>query len=119
MFCPHLNHNITCSHCERDFLALVLGLLSLGVWRNFLEGLFFGKVVLLLIGRFTTRVWIGFLHDLVSVFHQNFLSEWLLFNICINCYLVVNFLILETLGSLHTSRLRLHVPMSKALSHLI
>jgi hypothetical protein len=53
-----------------------------------------------------------FLHDLVSVFHQNFLIEWLLFNIYIHCYLVVNFLILETLGSLHTSRLRLHVPIA-------
>jgi hypothetical protein len=44
------------------------------VWRNLLEELFFGKVVLYAIGRFTTRVWIGFLHDLVSVLHQNFLK---------------------------------------------
>jgi hypothetical protein len=52
-----------------------------------------------------------FLHDLVSVLHQNFLIEWLLFSIYIHCYLV-KFLILETLGSLHTSRLRLHVPIA-------
>jgi hypothetical protein len=89
MFSPHLDHNITCSHLRGDSLALVLGLLSLGVWRNLLGGLFFGKVVLYAIGRFTTREWLMLLHDLVSVFHQNFLSEWLLFNICINCYLVV------------------------------
>jgi uncharacterized membrane protein len=112
MISPHFDHNITCSPLEKSFLALVLGFLSLGVWRNLLGGLFFGKVVLYAIGRFTTRVWIGFLHDLVSVFHQNFLSEWLLFNICIYCYLVVICLILETLGSLHTSRLRLHVPIA-------
>jgi hypothetical protein len=56
MFSPHLDHNITCSHLRDHFLALVLGLLSLGVWRNLLEGLFFGKVVLYTIGRFTTRV---------------------------------------------------------------
>jgi hypothetical protein len=60
MFSPHLDHNITCSHLRDHSLALVLVLLSLGVWRNFLEELFFGKVVLYAIGRFTTRVWIGF-----------------------------------------------------------
>jgi hypothetical protein len=38
---------------------------------------------------------------------------------CINCYLVVICLTLETLGSQHTSRLWLHVPMNKAYSHLI
>jgi hypothetical protein len=38
---------------------------------------------------------------------------------CIHCYLVVVCLILETLGSQHTSRLWLHVPMNKAYSHLI
>ena len=72
---------------ERSFfLALVLVLLSLGVWRNFLEGLFFGKVVLYAIGRFTTRVWIGFLHDFVSAYY---LIEWLLFGIYIHYYLDV------------------------------
>ena len=89
------------------------------MWRNLLGRLFFGKVVLYAIGRFTIRVWIGFLHDLVSVLHQNFLIEWLLFSICIYCYLVVISLILETLGSQHTSRSWLYVPMNKALSHLI
>jgi hypothetical protein len=64
--------------CESDILALFLGLSSLGVRRNLLEGLFFWQVVLLFIGRFTTRFWIMLLHDLVSVFHQNFLNEWLL-----------------------------------------
>jgi hypothetical protein len=49
-------------------LALVLGFLSLGVWHNLLGGLFFGKVVLYAIGRFTTREWLMLLHDLVSVF---------------------------------------------------
>jgi hypothetical protein len=38
---------------------------------------------------------------------------------CIYCYLIVVSLILETLGSQHTSRLWLHVPMNKAYSHLI
>jgi hypothetical protein len=112
MFFPLLDHNITCSLVRDHSLALVLGFCLLEVWRNLLEVLFFGKVVLYAIGRFTTRVWIGFLHDLVSVLHQNFLIEWLLFSICIYCYLDVICLILETLGSLHTSRLRLHVPIA-------
>jgi hypothetical protein len=112
MFFPLLDHNITCSHLGEVILALVLCSCLLEVWRNLLEELFFGKVVLYTIGRFTTRVWIGFLHDLVSVLHQNFLIEWLLSSICIHCYLVVICLILETLRSLHTSRLRLHVPIA-------
>jgi len=58
MFSPHLDHNITGSHLRDHFLAFVLGLSSLGVRRNLLEGLFFGKVVLYTIGRFTTRCWI-------------------------------------------------------------
>jgi hypothetical protein len=89
MFFPLLDHNITCSLLERYLLALVLDSYLLEVWRNLLEELFFGKVVLIAIGRFTTRERLMLLHDLVSVFHQNFLSEWLLFNICIYCYLVV------------------------------
>jgi hypothetical protein len=75
MFFPLLDHNITCSLVRDHFLALVLCSCLFGVWRNLLEELFFGKVVLYAIGRFTTRVWIGFLHDLVSVLHQSFLSE--------------------------------------------
>ena len=89
MFFPPLDDNTTCSLLERYLLALVLGFCLLEVWRNLLEELFFGKVVLYAIGRFTTRVWIGFLHDLVSVLHQNFLIEWLLFSICIYYYLDV------------------------------
>jgi hypothetical protein len=89
MFFPLLDHNITCSHLRDHFLALVLDFSLLEVWRNLLEELFLGEVVLYAIGRFTTRVWIGFLHDFVSVLHQNFLIEWLLFSICIHYYLDV------------------------------
>jgi hypothetical protein len=59
---------------EKLLLALVLGLLSLGVWRNFLEGLFFGKVVLYAIGRFTTREWLMLFHEIVSVFSSKLLE---------------------------------------------
>jgi hypothetical protein len=75
MFFPLLDHNITCSHLEIILLALVLCSCLLEVWRNLLEELFFGKVVLYAIGRFTTRVGLSFLHDLVSVLHQSFLIE--------------------------------------------
>jgi hypothetical protein len=75
MFFPLLDHNITCSLLERYLLALVLDFYLLEVWRNLLEELFFGKVVLYAIGRFTTRVGLFFLHDLVSVLHQSFLIE--------------------------------------------
>jgi hypothetical protein len=75
MFFPLLDHNITCSPLEKSFLALVLCSCLLEVWRNLLEELFFGKVVLYAIGRFTTRVGLVFLHDLVSVLHQSFLIE--------------------------------------------
>jgi hypothetical protein len=88
MFFPLLDHNITCSHLERDLLALVL-FLSLGSVAQPLGGVIFWQSGAYAIGRFTTREWLMLLHDLVSVFHQNFLSEWLLFNICIYCYLVV------------------------------
>jgi hypothetical protein len=53
-----LDHNITCSHLEIILLALVLVFSLLEVWRNLLEDLFLGEVVLYAIGRFTTRVWI-------------------------------------------------------------
>jgi hypothetical protein len=59
---------------ERSFLAFVLGLSSLGVRRNLLEGLFFGKVVLYTIGRFTTREWLMLLHEIVSVFSSKLLE---------------------------------------------
>jgi hypothetical protein len=58
MFFPLLDHNTTCSHLERSLLALVLCFSLLEVWRNLLEDLFLGEVVLYAIGRFTTRVWI-------------------------------------------------------------
>ena len=41
--CDNMDHNITCSHLRDHLLAFVLGLSSLGVRRNLLEGLFFGK----------------------------------------------------------------------------
>jgi hypothetical protein len=75
MFFPLLDHNITYSLLERYLLALVLGICLLEVWRNLLEELFLCKVVLYAIGRFTTRVGLVFLHDLVSVLHQSFLIE--------------------------------------------
>jgi len=59
---------------EGQRFALVLGLLSLGVWRNLLEGLVFGKVVLYTIGRFTTREWLMLLHEIVSVFSSKILE---------------------------------------------
>jgi hypothetical protein len=74
MFFPHLIINITCSHLRDNFLAFVLGLSSLGVRRNLLEGLFFGKVVLYTIGRFTTREWLMLLHEIVSVFSSKLLE---------------------------------------------
>jgi hypothetical protein len=39
-----------------------------------LEGLFFGKVVLYTIGRFTTREWLMLLHEIVSVFSSKLLE---------------------------------------------
>jgi uncharacterized protein (DUF2062 family) len=75
MFFPLLDHKITCSHLRDHFLALVLDFSLLEVWRNLLEELFLCKVVLYAIGRFTTRVGLVFLHDLVSVLHQSFLIE--------------------------------------------
>ena len=75
MFFPLLDHNITCSLVRDHFLALVLDFSLLEVWRNLLEELFLCKVVLYAIGRFTTRVGLVFLHDLVSVLHQSFLIE--------------------------------------------
>jgi hypothetical protein len=97
-------------------LALVLVILALGVRRYYLEGLslayawcFYHWKVLQL----------GFdyaLHEFVSVFlMQNFLIEWLLIKYltCIVTLLLLC-LIIETLGSQHTSRLWLHVPMIKA-----
>jgi hypothetical protein len=74
MFFPLLDHNITCSPLEKSFLALVL-FLSLGSVALSLGSVIFGKVVLYAIGRFTTRVGLVFLHDLVSVLHQSFLIE--------------------------------------------
>ena len=68
MFFPLLDDNRTCSPLGERLLALVLMFLSLGVWRNLLGGLIFGKVVLYAIGRFTTRELLMLLHDLVSVF---------------------------------------------------
>jgi hypothetical protein len=56
------------------FLDFALGLSSLGVRRNLLEGLFFGKVVLYTIGRFTTREWLMLLHEIVSVFSSKLLE---------------------------------------------
>jgi hypothetical protein len=58
MFFPLNDHNITCSHCERDSLALVLDFSSLGGVAQLLKVLFLGEVVLCAIGRFTTRDWI-------------------------------------------------------------
>ena len=74
MFFPLLDHNITCSHLRDHSLAFVLVPLSLGVWRNLLGGLFFGKVVLFIIGRFTTREWLMLLHEIVSVFSSKLLE---------------------------------------------
>jgi hypothetical protein len=75
MFFPLLDHNITCSPLREVIFSSCLGSCLLEVWRNLLEELFFGKVVLYAIGRFTTRVGLVFLHDLVSVLHQSFLIE--------------------------------------------
>jgi hypothetical protein len=58
MFFPLLDHNITCSHLRETFSSC-LGFSLLEVWRNLLEELFLGEVVLYAIGRFTTRVWIN------------------------------------------------------------
>jgi hypothetical protein len=55
MFFPLIDHNITCSHLGERLLALVSWICLLEVWRNLLEELFLGEVVLYAIGRFTTR----------------------------------------------------------------
>jgi hypothetical protein len=55
---PLLDHNITCSLVRDHSLSFVLDFCLLEVWRNLLEDLFLGEVVLYAIGRFTTRVWI-------------------------------------------------------------
>jgi hypothetical protein len=119
MFFPLLDHNITCSHLRVTLLALVL--VSISFWSEALHlgRLLFGKWCYCSLEGLQLGFGFCFLHDLVSVLHQNFLIEWLLFSICIYCYLVVISLILETLGSQHTSRSWLYVPMNKALSHLI
>jgi hypothetical protein len=59
---------------ERSFLALVLGLSVSWSEAQPLGRLFFGKVVLYTIGRFTTREWLMLLHDLVSVFSSKLLE---------------------------------------------
>ena len=106
--------------CERYILSLLSWFFFSLEWGATSWRAIVWQVVLLFIGRFTTRIWIMLLHDLVSVFSSKLL-EWMVVDLtsCIYCYLVVVCLILETLGSQHTSRLWLHVPMNKAYSHLI
>jgi hypothetical protein len=80
MFSPHLDHNITCSLVRDTFLVFFLSWIFLSLWS---EAQLFGR---LLFGKWCSCSLEGlqlgfgfcFLHDLVSVFHQNFLNEWLL-----------------------------------------
>jgi hypothetical protein len=74
MFFPLLDHNITCSHLRDHFLALVLCSCLLEVWRNLLEELILGKVVLYAIGRFTTRVGFGFSSSSCKCFSSKLLD---------------------------------------------
>jgi hypothetical protein len=60
------------------FLAFVLGFFFSWSEAQPLGRLFFGKVVLYSLEGLQLGFGLCFLHDLVSVFHQNFLNEWLL-----------------------------------------
>jgi hypothetical protein len=75
---PSFNHNITCSHLRDTFLALVLGFSSLWSEAQPLGRLLFGKWCSYSLEGLQLGFGLCFLHDLVSVFHQNFLNEWLL-----------------------------------------
>jgi hypothetical protein len=75
---PSFNHNITCSHLRDTFLALVLDILVFWSEALHLGRLLFGKWCSYSLEGLQLGFGFCFLHDLVSVFHQNFLNEWLL-----------------------------------------
>jgi hypothetical protein len=76
-----LDHNITCSLVRDDISSLLFLVILVSLE---LRRYIFGRIICLASGAIYSLeglqlgVGLCFLHDLVSVFHQNFLNEWLL-----------------------------------------